>query len=101
MRVGAINLRGEDAARGNRFRFRGFPNAVFRAVPIRRGQRLPRSGKMRLSFPWRSLMRASPLLFVAVFVPLGCNRGAAPAPGGANPAGTPTVVKVARPAQKP
>ncbi len=46
-------------------------------------------------------MRLSPLLLVAVFAPLGCNRGAQTANGGANPAGGPTVVKVVRPAQKP
>ena len=65
------------------------------------GNAAPRSGKMRLSFPWRTLMRLSPLLLVALFAPLGCNRSVQPASGGANPAGGPTVVKVARPAQKP
>lgn len=46
-------------------------------------------------------MRASPLLLLALVAPFGCNRSAPPAAGGANPAGTPTVVKVVRPAQKP
>ena len=46
-------------------------------------------------------MRLSPLLLVALFAPLGCNRGAPPANSGANPANGPIVVKVVRPAQKP
>ena len=46
-------------------------------------------------------MRAPPLLLLVAFVPLGCNRSAPPAAGGATPAGAPPVVKVTRPAQKP
>ena len=48
-------------------------------------------------------MRTAPLVVLALAAPLGfgCNRSAPPAHGGANPAGGPAVVKVAKPAQKP
>jgi HlyD family secretion protein len=46
-------------------------------------------------------MRATAILLLATIAPLGCNRTAPPAAGGAHtPAATP-VVKVVRPAQKP
>src|SRR5438309_152956 len=53
-----------------------------------------------LSSPGGTVMRAAPLLVLALVAPVGCNREAAPATG-ANPAGGPTVVKVVRPAKKP
>ncbi len=40
------------------------------------------------------------LLAVVVMIPVGCNRSAAPASGGANPTSGPAVVKIARPAKK-
>lgn len=45
-------------------------------------------------------MRVS-LLLLAVLAPLGCNRSNPTAPGGANPAAGPPLVKVAKPATKP